>query len=375
METLTLLLVSASLIGQTMTEDIDLDGYELKDTGTANPMELVPYSGDITLSDGSGDFGLLKFGGSGSGFPSLKRWNDTLYVRNAADTGNASIYALTFHSNFSFYAGSIGNGFKVSSGPELIGTADGVWTMYNDAQTGFTRLGFGGTGTSSPALTVNGPDLDITKADGTGYADMDLGGIEVINDSADGDLWNERTFLPAEMTTMPNQLPENLPTLEINNGVPSWRIHGIGINHKLYFCAHLSADWDGESDLVAVVHTHLDEDENDNDKLVANFGAHSFGDHDNIDERIPAIANLYGYYLFHNIGTDSAEFSTHDITFIVDHDDPDEGLYPDTDVCFNAGGANMAHSGYVGPFNVTGITIKYRTKYPREKVGTFPASQ
>ncbi|MCX6783689.1 MAG: tail fiber domain-containing protein [candidate division WWE3 bacterium] len=51
-------------------------------------------------------------------------------------------------------------------------TADGVINLLNNATTGFTRLNFGGTTSSFPALAVNGSDLQVIRADGSTNANL-----------------------------------------------------------------------------------------------------------------------------------------------------------------------------------------------------------
>ena len=50
----------------------------------------------------------------------------------------------------------------------ILSPADGVFTLDNNATTGFTRLNFGGTTSSFPALQVNGTGLNAELADGSG---------------------------------------------------------------------------------------------------------------------------------------------------------------------------------------------------------------
>lgn len=82
--------------------------------------------------------------------------------------GGASIGgALSSGSSITSAAGS---SFIVSGRSRLSSSADGVFTLFNNGSTAFTRLNFGGIATANPALTVNGKGLQFTLADGSAFA-------------------------------------------------------------------------------------------------------------------------------------------------------------------------------------------------------------
>jgi hypothetical protein len=103
------------------------------------------------------DFSRLQFGGTTSSFPALKRSGNSLVVRLADDSADSNIRA----GQFTYPLGSrIGE------------TADGVLFLQNAAQTDFTRLQFGGTTSSFPALAKNSTTIESKLADNSGYADF-----------------------------------------------------------------------------------------------------------------------------------------------------------------------------------------------------------
>ena len=81
--------------------------------------------------------------------------------------------------------------FYWSSRSQIQSPADGVIALYNAAATDFTRLQFGGTSASFPALKRVAAELDARLADDSGYAAVRayaviLNGGTTIQDSADG---------------------------------------------------------------------------------------------------------------------------------------------------------------------------------------------
>lgn len=60
--------------------------------------------------------------------------------------------------------------FRVNSRGYLHGAADGVWTLYDEANSSFGRLQFGGTSASFPALKRSATALQCRLADDSDYA-------------------------------------------------------------------------------------------------------------------------------------------------------------------------------------------------------------
>ena len=109
-----------------------------------------PSDGVIKLSNNAGtDFSRLQFGGTTSSFPAIKRNGNYLQVRLADDSGFANYQAFAFYmANNSFITDS----------------SDGVIRLSNNAGTDFTRLQFGGTTSSFPAIKRNGTALNFRLA-------------------------------------------------------------------------------------------------------------------------------------------------------------------------------------------------------------------
>lgn len=82
-----------------------------------------------------------------------------------------------------FFASAAGQ-YTFDTRGRLKASADGVWELYNDAETGFTRLNFGGTTTSFPGLARSATALSLVRADGTGGAMLGHG-VEAITVDAD----------------------------------------------------------------------------------------------------------------------------------------------------------------------------------------------
>lgn len=100
------------------------------------------------------DFSRLQFGGTTSSFPALRR-NTTVLEAVLADSSD--------------FANFTAKEFSVYGGCRLSNSSDGVLLLSNNAKTGFSRLQFGGTTSSFPALKRNGADVEIRNGDDTAY--------------------------------------------------------------------------------------------------------------------------------------------------------------------------------------------------------------
>jgi hypothetical protein len=110
-----------------------------------------PSDGQLLMTNNaSNDFSRLMFGGTTSSFPALKRNTTRLDVRLADDSGFANFAVSTL---------------ILGSGSNLNSSVDGVIQLYNGAQNDFTRLNFGGTSASFPALKRVGVSLQARLAD------------------------------------------------------------------------------------------------------------------------------------------------------------------------------------------------------------------
>jgi hypothetical protein len=88
--------------------------------------------------------------------------NGTSYLKLNANTGG-----LTSASNVSAasYTATSSNGFIVSNKSYWSSGTDGIWTAFNAAGTGFTRLNLGGTTSSFPAIARSSAGLIARLAD------------------------------------------------------------------------------------------------------------------------------------------------------------------------------------------------------------------
>lgn len=86
--------------------------------------------------------------------------------------GGTSLFAIDKNGQSTAISSQIASAglFTFSSRSRLASPADGQITLYNNAQTGFTRLNFGGTTGSFPALKVSGTQLQVRLGDDTGYS-------------------------------------------------------------------------------------------------------------------------------------------------------------------------------------------------------------
>jgi hypothetical protein len=110
-------------------------------------------------------------------------------VAPAGTTGtaqNALVTALTLDSTKTLnVVGNIISGGQISASTTgaifwagrstLFSPSDGIITLGNNASTSFTRLQFGGTGPSFPALERNGTGLAVKVADSSGYSTLEVG--------------------------------------------------------------------------------------------------------------------------------------------------------------------------------------------------------
>lgn len=84
--------------------------------------------------------------------------------------------ALALSSGVGIDAASAGL-FYWAGRAKMSSPADGIIRLTNDAQSDFSRLQFGGTTASFPAIARNGPNIQIVVADGTNYASLLAGTI------------------------------------------------------------------------------------------------------------------------------------------------------------------------------------------------------
>lgn len=127
------------------------------------------------LNNAETGFTRLQFGGIGSTFPAIAVSGTGLAIQAADGSLNRSLTAQGFTS---------AGGQFTSGGSAVDFSVNGNITLLNNAQTGFTRLQFGGTSSSFPSLKRNGGQIDIRVADDTGYTSVS--GSQWISNSAAG---------------------------------------------------------------------------------------------------------------------------------------------------------------------------------------------
>lgn len=114
--------------------------------------------GIVVLSNNAvSDFTRLDFGGTTSSFPALRRASTGVDCVLADNSAYAPYAALSY---------SLGGASKIS------GATDGIILLSNNAASSFTRLQFGGTGNSTPALRTNGTGLECVTSDASGFSNF-----------------------------------------------------------------------------------------------------------------------------------------------------------------------------------------------------------
>lgn len=108
----------------------------------------------------------LALGGTTSSFPSLMRYGAAVAVRLADNSDDASLYAA------SFTLGTAGLAVLWLGRSQIKSPADGNLLLQNNAADNFTRLQFGGTTSSFPAIKRVAAALHARLADDSNYADV-----------------------------------------------------------------------------------------------------------------------------------------------------------------------------------------------------------
>lgn len=115
--------------------------------------------------------------------------------------------------------GSItGSSFVLGAFGSITAAADGIFSMLNNAGTGFTRLNLGGTTSSFPSLVVNGANLDVKVADNSGFSQ--LRAFSFVPTSR-YDIANGLMYVTAPTVTSAG----TSPTVPNSNGSASFRVN------------------------------------------------------------------------------------------------------------------------------------------------------
>lgn len=137
----------------------------------------APSDGVFNLADAAAtSFSRLQFGGTTNAFPALKRSGVILEARLADDSNYADFYAANILSTGNLTI-SAGGGYNWSARSVLASPVDGQITLMNNAQTGFTRLNFGGVTNAFPALRRSSTSIEVVTADNSAWATLGVGYI------------------------------------------------------------------------------------------------------------------------------------------------------------------------------------------------------
>lgn len=133
--------------------------------GTVNGV-ITLYNNALT------DFISLNLGGITTSFPSIRRIGSILGVMLADGSAYSKIRAGEIELN------STGE-VLFNARAKLKSTADGVFTLYNNAENNFTSLNFGGTTSSFPSWQRNGSSLEAKVADGSAFTKVRAEDLEL----------------------------------------------------------------------------------------------------------------------------------------------------------------------------------------------------
>lgn len=123
-----------------------------------------PSDGLITLLNAAETgFTRLNLGGTTASFPAFGRSGTGVQARLADNSNYTFIEASYFQANS-------GDAFLWASRSQIRSSADGVITLFNAANTDFSRLTFGGTSSSFPALKRSTTTLQARLADDSAFA-------------------------------------------------------------------------------------------------------------------------------------------------------------------------------------------------------------
>lgn len=139
---------------------------------TGRSQIISPTDGQIVLQNNAGtDFTYLKWGGGTSSFPAIRRASAALNIVLADGSADADVTAGNITAS-----GNVGSGASqllyFSGRSILAAPSDGVIRLTNNAQTDFTRLQFGGTTNSFPAIKRNGVAFNFRLADDSADASI-----------------------------------------------------------------------------------------------------------------------------------------------------------------------------------------------------------
>ena len=124
--------------------------------------------------------------------------------------------------------------------------------------------------------------------------------------------WWKETHLPASAVS-PGASGASLVVLNTSSLV--YLLNAT--NEYLYFDTDIHADWNAVSDIVVIIIVGLENAETSNDTIEAELIAEYFGDHDDMTTGFKTQTRSVN----HNIGSDTAAGTLHDLTFVLNYDE------------------------------------------------------
>lgn len=174
----------------------------------------------------------------------------TIGTHGLAVTGTANISGAT----------TIGGSLILGTNGSIAPQSDGVWALLNNAGSAFSRLQFGGTTSSFPAIKRSGTTLAIRAADESGDAPLTASTITALGGNVtcgngDAHRWSSRCqmFSPADGTIrLINNAGNGFTQLNFGgdtSSFPAWKRSGTGLIARLaddsadttFQCAALTA--------------------------------------------------------------------------------------------------------------------------------------
>jgi trimeric autotransporter adhesin len=152
-------------------------GYRAgRDDSSGNNNVFIGYQAGLGLTTGSGNIAIgpnITLAAGATNTITLASGAGTRLADNGTTwtmSGALSVGTVTSTGDV-----SASGGVKINGTAEIKSTAQGVISLYNIANTDFSRLTFGGLTSAAPAISRSGPTLNFTLADGTGGANVGIG--------------------------------------------------------------------------------------------------------------------------------------------------------------------------------------------------------
>ena len=190
----------------------------------------------------------LAIGGATIGSNALAVTGTTLFTGNVDSTG--------YTNTSTAFKATAGGSFYWSTRSLMASPSDGVIKFSNNGQTDFTRLQFGGTTSSFPAIKRNAAAFDLRLADDSGYASFTAAtGTFSADIAASGTIlaW-QSTAIPAGGTAgvgirfsstsnFGMFFGSGTPTLSAAKGSLYLRSDGTGVADRMYVNTDGSTTW------------------------------------------------------------------------------------------------------------------------------------